>query len=211
MSWTQGTRSPDGLDLGSIRTQVLSQARSGRFGRGLIIVGWLHCGLFGICEYLFLRGDRAALHFLPLWFADVALAFLILRPRLPAGTRDHPHHSGRVAIRVWLTFAILCLTSASLNSITGFQIDWFKISWSILSTFAFATMAWIFHIALLIPAVQMSLTGLLIAAYPDHAYAIFGVSWLMALNGLGIVIERSPAARPSSGSPAVNASSCGSA
>ena len=193
---------PDDPVFDSIATNLISEAQAQRLGVGLIIVGWIHLILFGICELLFLRGDRAAVHFLPLWFLDVVLAFLILRSRIPRSAMRGSHGSGRIAIRVWLTFAILCFTSASLNSVTGFAIDWFKISWSILSTFAFATMAWIFHIAFLIPAVQMSLTGLLIAAYPDHAYAIFGVSWLIALNALGIYVERhdrsgiSRAARP---------------
>ncbi len=63
-------------------------------------------------------------------------------------------------LRVWLTFVILCLTSASLNSLTGFEIDWFKISWAMLGTFGFAVLAWIFHLAFLIPAVLMSITAL---------------------------------------------------
>ena len=184
------TSRPAALVLDPVASSLISEARAQRLGIGLILVGWVHLVIFGVCELLFLRGDRAAAHFLPLWSLDVVLAFLILRSRIPLSAMTGSHGSGRIAIRVWLTFAILCFTSASLNSITGFAIDWFKISWSLLSTFAFATMAWIFHIAFLIPAVQMSLTGLLIAAYPDHAYAIFGVSWLIALNALGIRVER---------------------
>ena len=68
--------------------------------------------------------------------------------------------------RVWITFLILAFSSASLNSLVGFETDWFKATWATLATFGFATMAWIFHLGFLIPAVQMSLTALLIARHP---------------------------------------------
>ena len=168
---------------------LIRDARSSRLGVGLVWLGWFHLLIFACCEFLFLRGDRAATHFLPLWATDLAFAVLILRHRLPGKAGTGERGLGRLAVRVWLTFAILCFTSASLNSLTGFQVDWFKISWSLLGTFAFAMMAWIFHLAFLIPAVQMSITALLIATWPSHAYLIFGVSWLAVLNGLGILLE----------------------
>jgi hypothetical protein len=51
-------------------------------------------------------------------------------------------------------------------------------------------MAWIFHLKFLIPAVQMSLTALLIARYPEYAYGLYGVSWCLALNSVGLTLER---------------------
>ncbi len=180
----------DPIENELLYVQLVRAAQTSRFGMGLILVGWVHLLIFLGCHYLFIKGDRAAAHFLPLWGLDLALGFLILRGRLPIVKTAGIPGIRQIAVRVWLTFAILCFTSASLNSITGFQIDWFKISWSLLGTFAFATMAWIFHIALLIPAVQMSLTALLIAANPDQAYWIFGVSWLLTLETLGLILER---------------------
>ena len=170
---------------------LVRDARSRHLGSGLVWLGWFHLLIFACCEFLYLQGDRAATHFLPLWVTDFAFAFLILRHRLPnvSGSGSGERGVDRVAIRVWLTFLILCLSSASLNLLTGFEIDWFKISWSLLGTFGFAMMAWLFHLAFLIPAVQMSVTGLLIATWPRHGYLIFGVSWLLALNGLGILLE----------------------
>ena len=169
--------------------QLVREARSRRLGVGFVWLGWFHCLIFACCEFLYLRGDRAAIHYLPLWGIDLAFAVLILRHRLPITPGSGERGWNPVALRVWLTFAILCFSSASLNSLTGFEVDWFKISWSLLGTFAFATMAWIFHLAFLIPAVQMSLTGLLIAACPRHSYLIFGVSWLVILNALGCLLE----------------------
>lgn len=170
--------------------RLVAELRGRRLGSGLIVLGWVHLAIFGVCEWLFRRGDRSAVHFLPLYSLDVMAAALLLRRHVPSLAALDSARLARVAVRVWLTFAILCLTSASLNSITGFAVDWFKISWAMLGTFGFAMMAWVGHLAFLIPAVQMSLTALLIAAYPGHAYAILGVSWLLALNALGFLLER---------------------
>ncbi len=171
--------------------RVIRDARSNRLGIGLLIVGWFHLVIFGSCDLLYNRGDRSALHFFALWVLDVLLTFMVFRQRIPSIASLGSARSFRVALRVWITFAILCLTSATLNTITGFQVDWFKISWAMLSTFGFATMAWIFHPAFLIPAVQMSITALLIASHPGHAYAIFGVSWFVVFQGFGLLLERS--------------------
>ncbi len=170
--------------------QVVRDARSNRLGAGLSLVGWFHLLLFGSCEVLYGQGDRAALHFIPLWFLDVVFTLLVLHHRLPSIGSPGSARSFRVAFRIWITYTILCLTSASLNSITGFQVDWFKVSWAMLATSSFATMAWIFHPGFLIPAVQMSITALLIASHPDHAYAIFGVSWFLTFQGFGVLLER---------------------
>ena len=92
--------------------------------------------------------------------------------------------------RIWITFLILTFSTAMLNKLVGFHTDWFKALWATLSTFGFAMMAWIFHLKFLIPAVQMSMTALLIARYPEYAYGIYGVSWCVALNTVGIALER---------------------
>lgn len=93
-------------------------------------------------------------------------------------------------VRVWITFLILAFSTATMNKLVGFETDWFKAIWATLSTFGFATMAWIFHLKFLIPAVQMSLTAMLIARYPDYAYGIYGISWWIALNTVGLALER---------------------
>lgn len=168
---------------------LIELARRKRLGIGLIAIGWFHLVIFGFCEFLYLQGDRSALHFLPLWLLDAMFAIMVFRQRVPLVASLDSTQSIRVAFRVWITFAILCLTSASLNAITGFEVDWFKISWAMLSTFGFATMAWIYHLAFLLPAVQMSITALVIASHPNHAYAIFGVSWFLTLHGFGLLLE----------------------
>jgi len=170
--------------------QLVLDARSSRLGVTFAQIAWFHLLIFGFCEWLYLRGDRSAAHFLPLWALDVAFAVVVIRPRIALMVTLDSGRATWVWFRVGVTFAILCLTSASMNAITGFEIDWFKISWSMLGTFGFATLAWIFHLAFLIPAVQMSITALLIAAHPTYAYAIFGASWFLTLNGLGFLLEK---------------------
>lgn len=171
-----------------------------RWGLGLIGVGWSHLAVFLVCQTLYARGDRAETHFLPLWGLDLIVAVAILRRFLRGSSREPAPALLPVVVRIWITFLILTFSSASLNALVGFETDWFKAAWSTLATFGFATMAWIFHLGFLVPAVQMSLTALLIARNPGGAYGIYGVSWCLALNGVGLVLERRAAlARSGSG------------
>jgi hypothetical protein len=161
-----------------------------RWGLALIAVGWVHLAIFLICQGLFAQGDRSKSHFLPLWGVDLILAVLILRRFIGGRSRGSAPSLLPLVTRVWITFLILAFSSANLNSLIGFETDWFKANWATLATFGFATMAWIFHLAFLIPAVQMSMTALLIARHPEWAYLIYGASWCLALNGVGLVLER---------------------
>ena len=157
-----------------------------RWGMALVRVGWVHLAVFLFCQFLYGRGDRAETHFLPLWGLDLFCAIAIFRRTI----RGPAPSLFLLIARIWITFLILAFSTASLNSLVGFETDWFKAIWATLSTFGFATMAWIFHLRFLIPAVQMSLTALLIARYPAFAYGIYGASWCIALNTVGLSLER---------------------
>ena len=161
-----------------------------RWGKALLLVGWVHLVVFLICQTLYGRGDRAESHFLPLWGVDLVGAILIFRRFLYLPSQGQVPTLLSLVARIWITFLILAFSTASLNKLVGFETDWFKAIWATLSTFGFATMAWIFHLKFLIPAVQMSLTALLIARYPHFAYGIYGVSWWIALNSVGLALER---------------------
>jgi hypothetical protein len=157
---------------------------------------------------LYGQGDRAESHFLPLWGLDLLMSIVIFRRFLVGPSRGPIPHLLPLVARIWITFLILTFSTAMINSLVGFETDWFKALWATLSTFGFATMAWIFHLKFLVPAVQMSLTAMLIARYPEFAYGIYGVSWCLALNTVGISLERrrlsflatKPDGRPRSGS-----------
>jgi hypothetical protein len=161
-----------------------------RWGLALVSVGWVHLAIFLVCQWLYGRGDRAEAHFLPLWGLDLAGGVMIFRKFLSNRPGGPIPSLFLLVARIWVTFLILAFSAASLNSLIGFQTDWFKAMWATLSTFGFATMAWIFHLKFLIPAVQMSLTALLIARFPGYAYGIYGISWCLALNTVGCTLEK---------------------
>jgi hypothetical protein len=161
-----------------------------RWGLALVRVGWFHLGVFTACQLLYGTGDRAESHFLPLWGLDLVGSILIFRRSLVGPDRGPTPSLFLLVARIWITFLILAFSTASLNRLIGFETDWFKAIWATLSTFGFATMAWIFHLKFLIPAVQMSLTALLIARFPAYAYGLYGVSWCIALNSVGLTLER---------------------
>jgi len=161
-----------------------------RWGTALILIGWFHLAIFLVCQWLYGRGDRAESHFLPLWGLDLGVGVLILRRFLTGVSKGPLPSLFTLLARIWITFLILTFSTATLNSLVGFETDWFKAIWATLSTFGFAMMAWIFHLKFLIPAVQMSLTALLIARFPDYAYALYGFSWFLALQMVGVSLER---------------------
>lgn len=164
-------------------------ALRGRWGRALMLVGWIHLGFFLVCQAIYNRGDRASTHFLSLWALEFFVnLWAIRRVAGPGWHRATP--IGAILVRVWATFLILSFNSASLNSLTGFAIDWFKPTWATLSTFGFATTAYLVNPWYFVPAVQMYFTGLLIVKAPDWAYLIYGLSWWAALEGIGLLLER---------------------
>jgi hypothetical protein len=93
--------------------------------------------------------------------------------------------------RVWGTFLLLSFNLTTMNSLTGIDAsEWFKPALTNLATFAFATTAYLLTPRYFIPAVQMYFTGLLMIAFPKHAYVIHGTSWLLTLETLGIILVR---------------------
>jgi hypothetical protein len=152
-------------------------------------IGWVHLGFFVICQSSYNAGIRAPWVFISLW--GIELAAVLLAMRLVAGrgwASDSP--AVGLILRVWITFLILSFNVASLNKLTGFEIDWFKPVWCTLSSFGFATMAWLFGPRYLIPAFQMYFTGLLMVRYPDWNYLIYSTSWCAALHGIGVDLMR---------------------
>lgn len=160
-----------------------------RWGRGLMAIGWVHLGFFLVCQVLYARGDRAPGHFIPLWLADLATVLATFRLIVGPGWMRGTPLAG-VVVRVWATYLILTFNAATMNSLMGWSADWFKPTWTTLATFGFATMAWLFGLRFLLPAVQMYVTGLLMVRFPEYNYLIFGLSWWLALHAIGLALER---------------------
>ena len=109
--------------------------------------------------------------------------WLVLRAVLGRGWMRSSHAVNLVA-KLWISFLIVAFNAVSLNSFTGFELSWYKPVWATLSTFLFATLAWLFTPLFFIPTVQMWLTGLLMVSFPTWSYLIYGVSWWLALMGI---------------------------
>ena len=172
-----------------LMADLTEQAVARPWGQALMALGVVHLGFFVVCQLVYWAGVRAALASIALWGGEVGAVLVVMR--LVAG-RDWIRASPAIGLiaRVWVTFLILSFNVASLNSLFGWSVDWFKPVWCTLGSFGFATMAWLFGVRLLVPAFQMYFTGLLMVRYPAWSYLIHGVSWCVALQHLGFDLVR---------------------
>lgn len=160
-----------------------------RWGRALMILGWSHLAVFVTCQILYTIGDRENIHYLGLWALELFTNLWVIRLVAGPGWYNSTPLAPILA-RVWGTFLILSFNVATLNSLTGFSIEWFKATWATLSTFGFATTAYLVNPWYFVPAVQMYFTGLLMILTPEWQYLIYGVSWWATFQGLGFTLER---------------------
>ena len=128
----------------------------------------------------------------------VVVVVLLRRIVTSNGKHKAPPLVGLLA-RVWITFIILGLSVASLNRLTGMPPEWFKPVWCTLSTFGFAMLAWISSLWFLVTAVQMSLTGMLIARWTPDSYLFYGISWWLGAPPRRLRHRAAPAAGRSRG------------
>jgi hypothetical protein len=174
------------LDLSEMGRAAVEQ----RWGLGLMAVGWVHLATFLTCYLMYRAGDLSPPRYLIAWSLEGLVVVLLLRRMVTGGGKHRPPPLTAILARVWITFLILEFSAASLNDLTGMPPEWFKPMWATLSTFGFAMMAWLVSLWFLVPAVQMSLTALLMARWTSHAYLFYGVSWWLALHAIAFVLER---------------------
>lgn len=200
---TTSPSAPEPRALDDLRQDLMRVALRDRYGRALMVVGWWHLACFTACHFVLQWPDHRPWHHVALWGAEVAGILALLRLLIGRLWFRATPLAG-VVVRVWSTFLILAFNLATLNSLTGFGVDWYKSGWTALSTFGFAAMAWLLDWRFLVPAVQMYLTGLLVTVAPSWAFLTYGVSWWLALQYIGGHLEwrrRSPAATPRSATP----------
>jgi hypothetical protein len=159
------------------------------WGPAVMALGWVHLAFFAVCQALFTRGVRTEWVFAVLWGSELGAVLLALRLVAGRGWYKASPAVGLI-VRVWVTFLILSFNVASLNSLTGWTLDWFKPVWCTLASFGFATMAWLFGLRFLVPAFQMYFTGLMMVKYPDWNYVIHSASWWLATQYLGMDLVR---------------------
>ena len=155
----------------------------GRLSTALMGVAWIHLFCFLGCQAVYDPAIITDFRHPLLWIVELAGVLAVLRAVLGRGWIRSSHAVNLVA-KLWISFLIVSFNAVSLNSFTGFELSWYKPVWATLSTFLFATLAWLFTPLFFIPAVQMWLTGLLMISLPTWSYLIYGVSWWLALMGI---------------------------
>jgi hypothetical protein len=144
---------------------------------------------FIICQVIYVPNGRADFRHPLLWVLDLVAVLAFLRKSLGRGWMGSSTAINLV-VKLWTTFLILSFNLVTLNSLTGFELAWYKPVWATLSTFLFASLAWVFSPWFFVPAVQMWATGLLMVNFLDWAFLIYGVSWWLALMGIAIDLRR---------------------
>ena len=152
-------------------------------------VGWFHLATFLTLHLAYRSGHLNPWIYLTAWAVELAVAVVVLRRMVTANGRYKAPPLVGLLTRVWITFLILAFNVLALNHTTAMPPEWFKPVWATLSTFGFAMMAWIVSLWFLIPAVLMSLTGLLMHRDTADAYLIWGVSWCSVLHLVAFGIE----------------------
>jgi hypothetical protein len=162
---------------------------SGRWSRALMAVAWIHLLAFVTCHYLHSpRQDSDPRHIL-VWFIELVTVFVAMRIFAGKGWFWSPQAIHFVG-RLWLTLLILSFSLSTLNATIGWQTLWFKAAWGTLSSFFFATLAWLITPRFLILAVQMYVTALLMARFMDWNNLIYGASWWLALMEIAWAVRR---------------------
>lgn len=179
------------LDVRALWLAELDRVASDqRWGRLLIVLAAVHLVGASLCQTAFLTVGPTVRWLYPmLWLAELGSALLIARTLNGPGWMTASPMSS-VLVRVWATYLILCFSLASLNAWSGWSHDWFKPIWCTIGTFGFATMAWLVSLWFLIPAFQLYFTALLMVKFPEWNFLIHGLSFGLALTGIGVVLER---------------------
>ncbi len=160
------------------------QAARRPWGRALQLVGFVHLAFFLVCQTCYTMNWRAEWLAVLTWVTELCAVFATMRVVVGKGWL-HESPAVTLIFRIWVTFLILSFNVATLNTLTGWSVDWFKLAWCSLASCGFATMSWLFGYRFLIPAFQMYFTGLLTARFPEWAYVLNGVSWCAALQFIG--------------------------
>jgi hypothetical protein len=192
-----GTLTVDVLDLRAWKAALgndLDRAMAASpWPAALVGVAWVHLLCFAGCHAIYDPAIVTDLRHPMFWTIELFSVLVVLRNVLGRGwIRSSP--AINLVAKLWISFLILSFNVVSLNAVTGFEHSWYKPVWGTLSTFLFASLAWLFSPLFLINAVQMWLTGLLMVNLPHWSYLIYGVSWWLALLAIAQYLRRKQAA-----------------
>jgi hypothetical protein len=164
-------------------------AGAGRWSRALMAVAWIHLLAFVICHNLHSPSQDSDPRHILVWFGELLCVFAAMRIFAGKGWFWSPQAIHFVG-RLWLTLLILSFSLSTLNATIGWQTLWFKAAWGTLSSFFFATLAWLITPRFLILAVQMYVTALLMARFMEYNNLIYGISWWLALMEIAWTVRR---------------------
>jgi len=168
--------------------QAIAQGQ-GRWSRALMAVAWIHLLAFLVCHALNSPSRASDPRHILIWFLELVAVFVAMRNFAGKGWFWSPPAIHLVG-RLWLTFLILSFSLSTLNATIGWETLWFKAAWGTLSSFLFATLAWLITYRFLILAFQMYFTALLMARFMDYNNIIYGVSWWLALMAIAWTVRR---------------------
>ena len=155
----------------------------GRWSRALAAVAWIHLACFLGCQALHDPSRQSDPRLVLVWGAELVAVIVAMRAIVgPRWFAASP--AVGVVTRFWVTFLILSFNLVMLNALTGWESRWYKPAWGTLSTFFFASLAWLFTPRFFIPAVQMYFTALLMVYFKNTENLVYGVSWWLALLGI---------------------------
>jgi hypothetical protein len=157
--------------------------------RALAGIAWIHLACFLVCQAIFDSAILTDLRQPLLWVLELVAVLVYLRNSMGPGW-SRSSAAINLAAKLWTAFLILSFNLVTLNAITGFELAWYKPVWATLSTFLFASLAWLLSPWFFIPAVQMWVTGLLMVNFPGWCFLIYGVSWWIALIGIAFWVQR---------------------
>lgn len=162
---------------------------AGRWSRAIAAVAWIHLVSFLICQAIYRPEVQRDPRLMLVWVGELVTVLVALRAIAGPGWVRSSTSVG-VITRLWGTFLILSFNLVTLNELLGWETRWYRPAWGTLSTFFFASLAWLFSTRLFIPAVQMYFTALLMVRFRDQDNLIYGVSWWLALMGIVYRVRR---------------------
>ncbi|HEV3259391.1 MAG TPA: hypothetical protein VG013_21170 [Gemmataceae bacterium] len=155
-----------------------------------MLLGWEHLATCAASYYLVEVQRLQYPHRWPyalLWLVQtvVALGTVLL---FRAKQRIEPSPLQRLTQRVGLVFLALCCDVAVLNAAAGLPVFVFLPVLATLSSFAFLALSMLVSGRFLFAALTMFVTGSLMARYPTYGFLLYGGSWLLILQTLGVIL-----------------------
>jgi hypothetical protein len=91
-----------------------------------------------------------------------------------------------ISKRLWIVYLLLCINIDFLNVVADKPIATHLPALAVLTSFAFSFMTSMFSRRFMLAGNLMVPAGILMAVYPVYGQLIYGVAWLLILQGLGL-------------------------